>query len=172
MSGRKILVEHVGQYATHQQALKWSLALLGKNITAIEFGVGHYSTELMHEAVSKSLLSVESDEEWMNKFIHLQNDVHKFQFIHPTNWERDIAAMDKNVDLVFIDSYSGPSRVVAMQAFADTATLIVVHDQENVFDNPVACYEGQYESVMRFKYRKPWKVGSNITAILSNKIRL
>jgi len=159
-------------YATHQEALRWSLNKLGHDITCYEFGAGHYSTPMLHEAISKSLVSIETDEAWLRTFIHYENEIHKFKLIHPVNWVRDLQAMDKNVDMCFIDTFDGPSRVVAMDIFKDSAKLLIIHDQENVFENPSACYPGQYDMVMGFKYIKQVRVEGNITAVLSNKMEL
>jgi len=159
-------------YATHQEALRWSLDKLGSDIVAYEIGAGYYSTQLLHEAVSKRLTTVESDLDWCRKFMHLQSDNHCFIWISPENWRRDFPGLDKTADLVFIDSFDGPSRVVAMNHFKDTAKLIVVHDQECVFRDPGSCYEGQYDAVMGFKYIKQFVNDRIITVVLSNLIDL
>jgi hypothetical protein len=159
-------------YSTHQEALRWSLNKLGSDIIAYEVGAGYYSTQLLHEAVSKSLTTIESDLDWCRKFMHFQNKTHGFIYISPENWTRDIPGLDQTADLVFIDSYDGPSRMVAANHFRDTAKIIIIHDQENVFLNRAACYENQYETVMGFKYIKQFPVEGIITAVLSNVVDL
>jgi len=159
-------------YASHQEALRWSLNKLGSDIVAYEIGAGYYSTELLHDGITGRLTTIESDLDWCKKFMHLQGPKHCFIYISPENWKRDIPGLDPTADFVFIDSYDGPSRMVACDHFKNSARIIVIHDQENVFKNPKACYEGQYDLVTSFKYIKQFECQSIITAALSNFIDL
>lgn len=162
----------MGSYATHQEALRWSLDKLGSNIVAYEIGAGYYSTQLLHDGITGRLTTVESDLDWCKKFMYMQSKSHCFIYISPENWERDIPGLDTSADLVFIDSYDGPSRMTACKHFKDTAKVIIIHDQENVFNCPGNCYEGQYELVTSFKYIKQFSCQGIITAALSNVLDL
>lgn len=42
-------------YATHQEALRWSLNKLGSDIVAYEIGAGYHSTQLLHDAIDQSI---------------------------------------------------------------------------------------------------------------------
>lgn len=157
-------------YSSHQEAILWAINKLGHNIKAYELGAGNYSTKLLHDNVDKKLITVETDQEWLNLFLNLQGPKHEFVFIQPQNWKKGLENLDLECDLAFIDSFDGPSRSVAMNLFRDKAKLVVVHDQENVFRNPSACYEGQFEAVKSYKFCKEFISCNIITVVLSNII--
>lgn len=157
-------------YSSHQEAILWSLNILGRDIKAYELGAGNYSTQLLHDNVDKKLITVETDLEWLKKFTHLESSKHEFIYIPTDSWKHRLENLDLECDLAFIDSFDGPSRSVAMELFRDKAKMVVVHDQENVFRNKNACYEGQYEAVTSYKYCKQFLSCGIITVILSNII--
>lgn len=167
-------------YGTHQEAIHWALNKLAtKDLKIYELGAGHFSTQLLHNATTNKLVTIETDLEWLKMFRLLESStssptspIHEFIYIDPYSWAHRLANLDLTCDLCFIDSFDGPSRVIAMNLFKDFAKLVVVHDQENVFENPKACYEGQYEAVTSYKYCKKFEKSRIITVVLSNSITL
>lgn len=56
-------------YASHQEALVAGVIRAGApECTGIEFGMGDYSTPLLHHLCGVGLLSIESDSSWLSKF--------------------------------------------------------------------------------------------------------
>lgn len=158
-------------YASHQEALVVGALLAGApNCTGIEFGMGDYSTPLLHHLCGKRLLSIESDLNWLSKFRQYEGDHHTIRHIPIENWLGTLKNMDLKCDFAFVDSITGESRVQVLPLLMDKATVVCVHDQENVFNNPSACYPGQYETIMAYKYKKIFRSVSCsiITVLLSN----
>lgn len=85
-------------------------------------------------------------------------------------WYNTLKSMDLKCDFAFVDSITGQSQVEVLPLLMDKATIVCVHDQENVFDKPSACYPGQIETIMAYKYRKIFRSVSChiVTVLLSN----
>lgn len=158
-------------YASHQEALVAGALLSGApNCSGIEFGMGDYSTPLLHHLCGKSLLSIESDASWLNKFKSYESNRHKIQHIPENVWYDTLRNMNLRCDFAFVDSITGKSRVEVLPLLMDKAKIVCVHDQENVFNNPKACYAGQIETIRAYKHCKIFNSVSCsiITVLLSN----
>ena len=162
-------------YGSHKEACEWSFKKLRDmgitNILGIEFGSGYYSTQMFHDNCP-TLLTIETELDWMNKFVHLESPTHRFLHITRDSWVETLSTMDLTCDVALVDSFDGPSRSVVMEHIRDCCKLVVVHDQENVFRNPGACYQGQIEAVRSFEYCRQFPFGSIVTAVLSNSINV
>ena len=69
-------------YATHQRLLvKYMMQTEG---AILELGCGNYSTPLIHEiatAQGRSVLTLDSQQPWLNQFTYMQSEQHRFQHI-------------------------------------------------------------------------------------------
>ena len=168
--------DQLNTWGSHQEAVLWAfykLRSMGTSeISGIEFGCGHYSTQLFHDNCSKKLLTIETDESWMKDFVYMETDTHKFKFIDSKNWESTLKTMDLSCDVCLIDSFDGPSRVIAMNLVRHFCGLAVVHDQENYWMNRPMCYPGQVGAISGYKYCKQFVKGSIITVVMSNIVEL
>jgi len=117
-------------YSTHQPVLYE--AVLRTHGAVMEFGCGHGSTIMLHKLCAKhgrKLVTVESNEEWMDKFIEYRTSNH--EFIQVSNWEaalQDIRHLAMQYDVVFIDQAPWEARYSTIQAIKDSTKYIVLHD--------------------------------------------
>src|SRR5678815_1401817 len=75
----------------------------------IEMGCGHGSTPLLHHYVTmneRTLLSYETEKEWLDKFAHLLNANHMFYHVCRECWDT-CSNMNPNPSVVFIDHAPG-----------------------------------------------------------------
>ena len=131
----------INGFATHQPFLIELLKNTNGNI--LELGCGEGSTLLFREFISptRHLISVESNKEWLDKYIPLQNEYHTLYHI-PTNnddtqetgqaWVDFLDKTLKNMsfDIVFIDQSPWTSRISTLKYFINRAKYIVVHDSD------------------------------------------
>lgn len=151
-------------YSTHQVPL--ISAVLQTEGPVVEFGMGHYSTPILHELCKdRPLLSFDASLEWAEQFSYLQSETHQFACCKDHDWTQ----FDKWVDehdhygVVLIDHGDDVSlRKRDILRLADRATFIVVHDSN------VAAY-GFAEVFKQFKY--VWEYTPYVlhTTILSNE---
>lgn len=134
----------------------------------VELGMGWNSTPLLHWLCKEKgleLTSVESDEEWLEKFRDYESYKHgliHYDFNEPLE-------LGYNLGMVLVDHRPARKRRSSALYFADKADFIVLHDSE-LADNPAYKYTPIYGN---FKYRYEYKsVGKPYTMILSNKINL
>lgn len=154
--------------ATHIPILIDALMLTDGNI--LEMGCGYYSTLIIHNIcrhTKRKITSLETDNNWLKKFIDLKTDWHDFRLVE--NWDDfDLTNNNEGWDLVFCDHSPGEKRKDSIRSLRDYANYIVVHDTEN---DPRANY--QFESVFpEFKYQWTFKRYKVHTTILSNKYKL
>lgn len=162
-------------YTTHQEALVAGALIAGApNCTGIEFGIGYYSTPILHHLCGKHLLSIESDSAWLDKFSSFSKPTHEFKFIAEKEWYSTLSTMDLSCDFAFIDSVTGQTRVDALNLLKDKAKIVCIHDQENIFRCPGACYPGQIAAVSSYKYMRkfPHISCDIVTLLLSNFVSL
>ena len=157
-------------YATHVPAL--IVAVVNTNGPILEMGCGHYSTPILHAICSESkryLLSVESNEKWLARFLYLQTPWHAFQYIPvyakstPNLNLWDFVGNDTNWDVIFIDHTPEKRRKVDIARLRDHTKIFVVHDTE------AEIYE--YEDVLSsFKYRYDYKIYPTYTTLVSDTV--
>ena len=156
-----------GQYGTHLVPL--IAAVMATDGIVIEFGVGDFSTPVLHEIfgwdynwedsefINRKLISYESDEKWLNNFIDLKSDRHEFILID--NWD-SIEVLPCSVLLV--DHAPSERRIVDIDRFKDHAEILVVHDTDKMK------YYGYDKVFGDFKYKKTYDRYSKSTTLLSN----
>jgi len=154
-----------GQYATHFAPLI-AAVMKTKNIElpVIEFGMGDFSTLLLHEILKgipyRVLLSYESDLSWVSFFEDLQSEeFHHIYFIQ--DWD-EIPVQKASV--VLIDHAPAERRIIDIHRFAFSSQIIVVHDT----DKPD--YYGYTPVFKKFKYVFKYERYAKSTTLLSNFI--
>lgn len=126
-------------YATHQPALIWALENSMGNI--LELGVGDTSTLLLHNSIkntNKKIISVDDNQEWLNKYAHLKNKNHDFIYVNPTlfDWNNKIDEfLNINWGIVFVDHANVEhiwrvSRPYAIKKLIDCSDFVVAHDSD------------------------------------------
>jgi hypothetical protein len=127
------------QYATHQPLLIELLKNTKGNI--LELGCGEGSTKLFRNFINndRKLYSIESNREWLDKYIHLEDNNHKLLYINASNDDNDDTGkiwtdfIDKELnditfEIVFIDQSPWTARTHCLNYFKDKAKYIIVHD--------------------------------------------
>jgi hypothetical protein len=88
-------------------------------------------------AQREQVLSLESNDEWLQNFEHLQSDLHTLELV--SNWEDEIDEAAKSLwGVVFIDfapvtpgkEVGCKARGYALQELASKALYLIVHDSE------------------------------------------
>ena len=126
-------------WATHQPALIWALENSSGDI--LELGVGESSTLLLHNSIkntNRKIMSVDDNQDWLNKYTHLKNKNHDFLYVNPTilDWNNKIDEfLNLNWGLVFVDHASAEhiwrsSRPYAMKKLINCSEFIVAHDAD------------------------------------------
>lgn len=156
--GNKV-VQTISKYATHLPMLLSVVARTQGPI--LEFGLGDYSTPLLHEickAMNRKLVSIESvDEEWYNKFTRFESEEHNlyftddldsFKLIDNTKWA-----------VVFID-HNADRRPIDTPRVKNNADFVVIHDTET--DYATGDFINEFKYYFHYRNLMPW------TSVLSN----
>ena len=100
----------------------------------LEFGMGHGSTELMHaicEQQGRNLVSIDSDEKWINKFHGLKSDSHRIEVFDPVRLIRgNYDYMAHHYSIIFVDAAPAGIRQPFIERMKPMAKYILVHDTE------------------------------------------
>jgi hypothetical protein len=151
---------HLG-YGTHLPILA-AAVLNARPGPLLEYGLGFYSTPLLHcfaHEQERQLLSLENDVNWAAQFEGVQDHFHKVAAV--PNWEASEAIVDAAAQdwaVVFIDHGPNERRLVDARRLAHRAEFVVVHDWDD------AAYA---ELAALFKFKWVSKCGP-LTAVLSN----
>lgn len=126
-------------YATHQPFFIEILKQTNGNI--LECGCGDGSTIMIKNQIkntNRKLVSLESNMEWLHKYIHLADNNHKLHYINASNndtietgnkWVEFIKNNQLNdFEIVFLDSSPWLSRIACLNYFLDKAKIIIIHD--------------------------------------------
>lgn len=147
---------------THLPVLKKIVSLTTGPV--IEFGIGYNSTPILHEmCAGKKVVSLDNNQEWVRKFLHLQNADHQIMYV--AGWEQAPVIPKGSLkapiwSVAFIDHAPVERRVIDIERMRYIAEYIVVHDTES----PI--YE--YEKVLTsFTYRHDYMQLSPHTTIVS-----
>ena len=158
-------------YSTHIPILM--AAVLRSSGPVIEFGMGHYSTPILHQLChNRLLLSVESDAEFGSQFSYMKTERHDICFIPDHDWSAADGAVQFAVKsvvdepwpplgVVFIDHGDVSQRAKDILRFEDLAEYIVIHDSN------VAAY-GYEATFPHFKFKYEWMPYVIHTTVLSN----
>jgi hypothetical protein len=167
-------------FSSHQPLLIHTLNTITEG-KVLEFGMGHNSTPLMSIICGmqgRELLSVETDEEWYNKFKGYKKQVHEIQLIpykisknripapvqDPSKLIEYIISKGK-YSVAFVDGAPAEFRQPVVVALKDVADYIIVHDTECVWQGLTNCYA--YDFSM-FKHIHHFKTSPPTTCLLSN----
>lgn len=161
----------VNPWASHQYVLVHILhTVLNGNV--FEFGMGYHSTVLLNHITKKQnrkLYSVDSDIEWLNKFLYLSNKNH---IIEEFNINNLMPTYDKvlelNCSIAFIDCKPGELRQVMINLLKDKIPYIIVHDTEEIVYKSLRNGYGYDFSGFKFIYH--FKGASATTTLLSNML--
>lgn len=151
---------HMG-YGTHLPVLA-AAVLDARPGPLLEYGLGFYSTPLLHmfaHEQGRVLLSLESDAAWAERFADMKSPQHPIEA--PPSWEASEAVVDALADqwaVVFIDHGPNERRLVDARRLAHRADRVVVHDWDDAMYAEIAAL---------FKYKWRSKCGP-YTAVLSN----
>ena len=117
-------------YSTHQVPL--IAAVMQTEGPVVEFGLGHYSTPILHELCrDRYVLSLDASPDWVRNFDHLASDTHNFAVSPDHDWTIFDALVDQvpQWSVVLIDHGDDVSlRSRDIVRLKDRATFIVVHD--------------------------------------------
>lgn len=99
----------------------------------LELGMGFYSTPLLHKIArdqQRRLVSVDTDFDWMNKFIiYNSTSLHSLYYLNGYA-ELESYGLDRKWSLVLVDHKFATKRPLNAIAFAQNAQIVVAHDTE------------------------------------------
>jgi hypothetical protein len=134
-----------------------------KKGTVLEYGMGDGSTKLLHDyckSRKRQLFSFDSNADWANKFMNLNNDKHVIASV--TDWD---SAFNPRATVVLIDHAAGERRKEDVKKYAETDAVLIVHDTEPAADHGYQMR--QYFDL--YKYRKDYETDGAWATALSNK---
>ena len=154
-------------YGTHITPL--IAAVLATKGNVYEFGMGDYSTPLLHELIryqrlngsKRLLISYESEPDWFENFTDLEQNWHLLAL--KKSWD-DIYPDGLKCAVVFIDHAPAEQRVKDILKFKDVTEIFVVHDTDKMN------YYGYEAAFAQFKYRFTYERYRKSTTLLSNTI--
>lgn len=134
----------------------------------IEFGCGPGSTAMLHKLCEKNqrrLLSLESNADWLAKFIEYEMPWHEFVFVR--DWKAILAddmIAARSYDVALIDQDTMEGRCAAVKALKDRVKFLVLHDchwypEYNYFGSSIRKFNGPEDPGLRtyddfFEYYK------------------
>lgn len=135
----------------------------------LEMGCGFGSTPHLHkwcESTKRQLVSLENNQEWLNKLKHFETDWHQLLFVK--DWALCKLIDSIYWDVVLVDHAPGERRKFDINRLQNQAKFVVVHDTEQA---PGSDY--QYEPTFQlFKHRFDDKRTQVWTTVVSNKYNL
>lgn len=149
------------EYFSHIPLLTAAVSLTSGRV--LELGSGLGSTLALHGicgAMNRELVTVESDEAWLNMFTVYGRPWHTLK--HVTTF-KGLTEYRQKWGLAFVDHGIAEERGMSIEALKDVP-VIIAHD---------TCYPHlyNYEQVINsFKYRYDWKVKRPMTTALSNTV--
>ncbi len=144
-------------------------AVMATKGDVVEFGMGDYSTPLLHEIIhsqringsDRKLVSFESDPDWLKNFADLASHWHSIMNVPDWN---NVFLNNYNTSVLLIDHAPAEQRRLDILKYANSAKIIVVHDTDKMkyYD-----YGSAFET---FQYVFTYKRYSKTTTLLSNYI--
>lgn len=173
ITGRKLADANWG---THMPVL--ITAAMKTTGPILEFGCGDFSTPLLHAICSvnkRFILSVDSDKKWLENFLDLETDWHKFIYVNIYDENNNLCAEkwehiknDSHWGLIFIDHHPGCRRVIDIERFKNKADVIVIHDTQKSHE----FYYNYQPIISKFKYKFIYERYERQTTIVSNFINV
>jgi len=160
-------LKNISGWNSHLPLLFNSLELT-KTEDVVELGCGEGSTLFLHEYCLKNnrqLYSLDSNEDWVKKFKHLESPMHIIQ--HVPDWDKfDFARL--KIAVALVDHAPGERRIIDIERLANLAKILVLHDTE-----PVGAGDYKFQKIWHlFKYRKDDSMFLAWTTAVSNFIEL
>ncbi len=116
-------------FGSHMAALA-AAVLQARPGPVLEYGVGHYSTPLLHflcEETGRHLVSLESDPEWAARFNSMRTAQHTIEVV--SSWSATDPLVERNKwSVVLIDHAPEERRAQDIRRVRDLAEFVVVHD--------------------------------------------
>ncbi len=159
-------------FSTHIPILMSAIIQSDPKSVVVEFGMGHYSTPMLHElCADRMLVSIDNGKEWMTNFEYLRRPNHAMMYVEdPNDWTPADDVLDTllmpsdapPLGVIFIDNGGDVSnRVKSIKRWGHMAEFVVIHDCN------VAAY-GLDEIIPDFKYCYEYKPYVIHTLVLSN----
>jgi len=155
-------------FSTHQPVVIHLLNTINQG-DVLEFGMGWYSTPIMHLICGlqgRTLLSVDTDKEWADKFEAYKAPWHKVALTGQVPLLSGTHPMfDHHYSVAFVDAAPAEIRQPVIVKLKDIADYIIVHDSECTFQGRENVYKydfSMFKHVMHFKPMNP------ATSVLSN----
>lgn len=159
-----------GYYYTHAPILAAAMTITKGPV--LELGSGLGSTLMLHGlcgAMGRKLVTLESDEAWMSKFMNLGRTWHRFRFV---NDFFDLPEYRQEWGLAFVDhGIAGDMQAALIRGYSITelqdVPVLVVHD---------TCFPWLYnydESMKLFRYRWDWRAQCKewpMTSVMSKTV--
>jgi hypothetical protein len=168
-------------FSSHQPLLIHTLNTITEG-KVLEFGMGYNSTPIMNIICGmqgRELLSVETDQEWYNRFKDYQKQGYHIQLIpYKISKNRipapvqdpsrliDYIISNGRYSVAFVDGAPAEFRQSVVVALKDIADYIIVHDTECVWQGLINCYTfdfSMFKHVLHFN-----KKDMPSTCLLSN----
>ena len=130
----------------------------------IEFGMGWYSTPLLHWLCSDTKRNLASYENFKGYFDLFQNGLNEFHKTYLVNSYEGIGT-DRKWDVAFIDTNPMEIRAHIALSLANNANIIIVHDSEHREEKYYHYRELLYPV---FKYRYDYTKFKPNTSVFSN----
>lgn len=153
-------------YETHRPVL-CEAVLRVPDGSILELGAGEGSTLPLHEvalATGRSVITLESDRGWHERFEHLRSDRHTI--VHVPSWtEIDLTRQETDNQelhyaIAFVDHAPVERRIVDIKWLAQRAKIIVAHDTNS---------KDYYDQICGlFRYRTTYKRHVPWTSVFSN----
>lgn len=157
-------------YGTHQPVL---LAACRQSTgPIIELGCGDWSTQLLHDTFpDRYLISVETNMEWMTKYVHLRSPKHVFMLLKDFSYYVSPVA---RAGVLFIDFDPGRQRRAILLQEANNADFLICHDTEPTCHPDYAWGESfnsfkfQYTDLVSGRWAKDGGMYTRGTTVVSN----
>jgi len=157
-------------YGTHQPVLFEAIKRKLSPLPILELGCGFNSTLLIHSAAGDTtVITVESDNEWLKKFSHLETETRQFNIVGSLD---DIIHRFKGqYSVVFIDQGKWESRASCVVHFNLSAEIVVLHDSDYLERELHMNFSDHYKYVKTFMPLEPFPYMTGPpTTIMSNYV--
>lgn len=116
--------------ATHLPMLMLALNRVTRG-DVLELGCGDYSTPILHYACQgqgRLLYSLDSNAEWLRKFLPLGSPAHVFE--HAQDWDA-VRCINQEWGVALVDHEPAARRGIELKRLAQCARVVVAHDVED-----------------------------------------
>lgn len=155
-------------FSSHQPVLIHLLNTI-KEGRVLEFGMGYNSTPIMNLICGmqdRKLLSLETDEVWLNKFIDYKGENHNILFMKPHELAKyNHKLFSEKYSIVFVDGAPAQLRQPFLEKIKDSADYIIIHDTECVVQGVKNVYAFDFSM---FKHVHHFKSSLPMTSLVSN----